>query len=628
MNTKDIKDFNKVKVSYKTLFYLALTYFVPSLCYGFVAMGMGAINREEMSITLNDPALYPLLFLQIFLPIITFFLYKKKMEAFDGSEESVKKTNKYVMLFEKVSIAFPVLLSIVAPIMYTVRYKQRGLQYAAFGNESPFLYEITLMLGITFVFSLFAYILFMQSIEKRLSWLPYKKEYKTMGLVSRTVVSAVFGLLGLTFMITCMFFIPGNRQLSNITFIGRTFPFVAIAIIMDVVDFYCNINDVKINMNSINSLSHSLSKRDYTMEKLPVNIRCELGEVVNDLNSFSDSTRQVLLGFKQSIEDSNINAGSLSKNMENVSKSITNITSGIQMIGDSVNSQAAGVVEADASANQIMQTIKNLNSSVEAQAESVDSSSSAVDEMVANIQSMTNILDKNSEAVSLLGKASDEGRNSVKSAVDTSQEIIEQSAALMEASSIIQTIASQTNLLAMNAAIESAHAGEAGKGFAVVADEIRKLAEQSSHQGKNIGENLKALSASIESVSLRTKEVQEKFDVIYKLSQTVQEQENIIKNAMDEQSQGNQQVLDAMKQISDSTNNVKDGSMEMLAGGEQIVKEMKLLNQSTGKIKELMMGMTDSVQLISDAMEKVLQDSDNNQSSLNSLGNLIGSFNL
>ena len=99
-------------------------------------------------------------------------------------------------------------------------------------------------------------------------------------------------------------------------------------------------------------------------------------------------------------------------------------------------------------------------------------------------------------------------------------------------------------------------------------------------------------------------------------------------NAMQEQSEGNQQVLDAMKQISDTTTIVKDGSSEMLVGGEQIVREMKILNDSTGKIKDRMGIMTGSVSQISKAMEKVVHGSEKNQADLNALGKIIDTFSL
>ena len=123
-------------------------------------------------------------------------------------------------------------------------------------------------------------------------------------------------------------------------------------------------------------------------------------------------------------------------------------------------------------------------------------------------------------------------------------------------STVIQQIASQTNLLAMNAAIEAAHAGEFGKGFTVVADEIRKLAESSGKEAKQISEVLKKVKGLIDSTFGKTMAVKEDIEHIVSLADKVTNQESVVKTTVSKQSDGGQQLLESLKVMRESTQSV------------------------------------------------------------------------
>jgi methyl-accepting chemotaxis protein len=331
----------------------------------------------------------------------------------------------------------------------------------------------------------------------------------------------------------------------------------------------------------------------------------EIGDLARYFNETVHKIKSLVVSIKKEAAVLSDIGTSLAANMTETAAGVNEITSNIQSIKSRIINQSASVSETHATMEQFMINIKRLDAQVEDQNAHVSQASAAIEQMVANIQSVTDTLIKNAANVKALQEASGVGRTGLQEVSSDIQEIARESEGLMEINAVMENIASQTNLLSMNAAIEAARAGETGKGFAVVATEIRKLAESSGEQSKTISAVLKKIKNSIDKITRSTENVLGKFETIDTHVKTVAEQEENIRNSMEEQGAGSKQILESVSEVNEITSKVTSGSNEMLEGAKEVIQESNNLEKATSEITSGMSEMATGAEHINLAVHHV-----------------------
>ena len=412
-----------------------------------------------------------------------------------------------------------------------------------------------------------------------------------------------------------------SNQLQRISLIGG-FVIAIILVILELIIIRIIIgkfDSIKKNIDDLNTGDKDLTKR------LEIYHNNEISQVKKSVNAFVNTVHETV----REIGTANYN---LRETFENVKgqldatkNQMDNISLEIQTATSTLEAEDKSVMDTSELVAQISSNITTLNQMIDSQVEAITQASAGIEQMIGNIQSISISVDKMAGEFNELNAATVEGIEKNRIVNELLSSVLAQSKSLQDTNMVIANISSQTNLLSMNAMIESAHAGEAGKGFAVVAEEIRKLADTSATQSKSISENLKLIAENIRKVVESADLSKASFEVVSDKSNNTSELVYSIKKATEEQSEGSKHLLETLSTMNnisvsvqrsskkigdraltvlDAIAGLKESSKNMAQNFNKIVSTTEVTQQTTKNLNQLTEDMTQAVNDISERIDE------------------------
>ena len=332
----------------------------------------------------------------------------------------------------------------------------------------------------------------------------------------------------------------------------------------------------------------------------------EISKMRRSINAFTESINKMVAVSKQNIISLSKVAENLNENSSGISSEIKQISDNSSELADQAKTQLETVSLTVDTMGKMTSITNQLSAQIHDQNNDLSQSSAAVEEMISNIKSITENIDKFGNSFNQLSSDSEDGKNKIENVINLIESVSAESKKLLDTNKVIEDVAQQTNLLAMNAAIEAAHAGEAGKGFAVVAEEIRKLSESTTKQSHYIKQTLSSVIENINEVTNAATSAGLTFGEIVNQISSDDSLITEIRSSMEEQSIGSKQIVDALGNIKETTHTIIENSKQMNSGIENVVVQVKELENAAKNLSSKTDEIKKSTQIINSNANKLI----------------------